>query len=243
VRVNPGFSGGSAPLPPGSTGAGEPVGEDDTASLTRSSVTLDAHAADVERRVRAYARGYGLGHRLTRVLERAARLHDLGKADPRFQVMLHGDEVVAAAGPPLAKSGLDPEDRRTFCEAWRRSGLPRDFRHEFVSVALIRRHREALLRGLSTEERELAEYLVGAHHGRGRAFAPVVAERDPETVTLEWDGHQLSASPDHRLWRLGSGWTDLFWRLVRRHGYWGLAFLEAVLVLADQACSREEEGR
>ena len=86
-----------------------------------------------------------------------------------------------------------------------------------------------------------SEYLVGTHHGRGRAFAPVVPERDPERVALEWDGVHLSASPDHGLWRLGSGWTDLFWRLVRRHGYWGLAYLEAVLVLADQARSRDEE--
>jgi CRISPR-associated endonuclease/helicase Cas3 len=61
-------------------------------------------------------------------------------------------------------------------------------------------------------------------------------------VSLTWDGHRLSASPDHRLWRLGEGWTDLFWKLVRRYGVWGLAYLEAVLVLADQARSHQEEG-
>jgi CRISPR-associated endonuclease/helicase Cas3 len=240
--VNRGFSGAPGPPPPRATAAGGLAGGDDVTSLSRRPVSLDEHAAGVACRARKFARGCRLGEREVLVLERAARLHDLGKADPRFQVMLYGDEVAAAAGTPLAKSGLNPEDLAAFREAWRRSGLPRGFRHEFVSVALIRRHRDELLQGLSPEEQELTEYLVGAHHGRGRAFAPVVRECDAEDVSLEWDGHCLSASPDHRLGRLGSGWTDLFWRLVRRHGYWGLAYLEAVLVLADQDRSREEEG-
>jgi hypothetical protein len=63
----------------------------------------------VAQRVRQFAAGCGLGERLALVLERAARLHDLGKADPRFQAMLYGDEVAAAAGELLAKSGMDRE--------------------------------------------------------------------------------------------------------------------------------------
>jgi CRISPR-associated endonuclease/helicase Cas3 len=242
LRVTPGFSGDTEPLPPEAADAGEPTGEDDTASLVRQ-VSLEEHTEGVARRVREFARGCGLAERLVMLLERAARLHDLGKADPRFQTMLYGDEVAAAAGGLLAKSGMDPDDPRAFREAWRLSGLPPGFRHEFVSVALVREHADQLLHGLSAEERQLVQYLVGTHHGRGRAFAPFVPERNPEAVALEWDGTRLSASPDHRLWRLGSGWTDLFWSLVRRHGYWGLAFLEAVLVLADQARSRDEERR
>jgi CRISPR-associated endonuclease/helicase Cas3 len=243
LRVKPGFSGDPTELPPEAADADEPTGEDDTASLTRRPVSLEEHTAGVADRVRQFAAGCGLGERLSLVLERAARLHDLGKADPRFQAMLYGDEVAAAAGPLLAKSGLDPEDWRAFRESWRLSGLPAGFRHEFVSVAIVRRHRDELLEGLSAEERELAEYLVGTHHGRGRAFAPWVPEKDPEIVALDWEGVSLSASPDHGLWRVGSGWTELFWRLVRRHGYWGLAYLEAVLVLADQARSRDEEAK
>jgi CRISPR-associated endonuclease/helicase Cas3 len=243
LPVEPGFSGAAEPLPPDAVEAAEPSGEDDAASLVRRSVSLEDHTSGVANRVRQFAAGCGLSEPLVRVLEQAARLHDLGKADPRFQVMLHGDAVAAAAaGELLAKSGLDREDAAAFRAAWRLSGLPRGFRHEFVSVALIRRHRDELLHGLSPEERELVEYLVGTHHGRGRAFAPVVPERDSEPVALDWEGTKLSASPDHGLWRLGSGWTDLFWRLVRRHGYWGLAYLEAVLVLADQARSRDEDG-
>jgi CRISPR-associated endonuclease/helicase Cas3 len=241
-RVAPGFSGSSDPPPPEVSDAGEPTGEDDTASLTRP-VSLKDHTAGVAGWVGRFARGCGLEERLARVLECAARVHDLGKADPRFQAMLYGDEVAAAAGELLAKSGLDREDPRQFHRAWQLSRLPRSFRHEFVSVALVRAHRDRLLGELSEGERDLVEYLVGTHHGRGRPFVPVVEDRGTESVALDWDGGKVSASPDHGLWRLGSGWADLFWRLVRRHGYWGLAYLETILVLADQARSREEEQR
>jgi CRISPR-associated endonuclease/helicase Cas3 len=111
-----------------------------------------------------------------------------------------------------------------------------------VSVALVQSSRAETLQGLSEDERDLAEYLVGTHHGRGRPFVPVVSESQPEPVVVTWEGHQLSASPDHKLWRIDSGWTDLFWRLVRRYGYWGLAYLEALFALGDQARSREEDA-
>jgi CRISPR-associated endonuclease/helicase Cas3 len=136
---------------------------------------------------------------------------------------------------------MDPEDLQLFRRAWQLSCLPQRFRHEFVSVALVRSGRDQLLAGLSQEQRDLVEYLIGTHHGRGRPFPPLVMEEQPEPAALTWEGVRLSASPAHQLWRIGSGWTDLYWRLVRRYGYWGLAYLETVLVLADQARSREEE--
>ena len=49
------------------------------------------------------------------------------------------------------------------------------------------------------------------------------------------------ASANHGLWHLKSGWADTFWKLVREHGYWGLAYLETVLRLADGARSSEEQ--
>jgi CRISPR-associated endonuclease/helicase Cas3 len=63
-------------------------------------------------------------------------------------------------------------------------------------------------------------------------------------VTHIVDGHTLTTPARHGLERLDSGWTDRFWRLVRRYGPWGLALLEATLMLADHHCSRAEpEGR
>jgi CRISPR-associated endonuclease/helicase Cas3 len=239
-KVRPGFSGSQDPLPAEVSDLADVTTEDDTASVLSRRVSLKDHSAGVVTWVRRFTNS--CDERLARLFERAAELHDLGKGDARFQTMLYGGDVIeAAAGELLAKSGMDREDAEVFQRAWRLSGLPPHFRHEFVSVALIRGHRDDLLRELPEADRELLEYLVGTHHGRGRPFAPIVHEAHPETVVMDWNGVRLSASPDHRLWRAGSGWTDLFWRLVRRFGYWGLAYLEATLVLADQACSREEE--
>jgi CRISPR-associated endonuclease/helicase Cas3 len=54
-----------------------------------------------------------------------------------------------------------------------------------------------------------------------------------EQTVLEFDGVPELAG-------LGSGWPSLFWRLVRRYGPWGLAYLESVVRLADHMQSRQE---
>src|SRR5262249_58309152 len=97
-------------------------------------------------------------------------------------------------------------------------------------------------RGVGTGvERGVVESRGGTRHGGGRPFVPVIKEPPSEQVSLRWDGHVLWASADHRLWRLDARWADRFWRLVRREGSWGLAYLEALLRLADAARSAEEQ--
>jgi CRISPR-associated endonuclease/helicase Cas3 len=217
--------------------------EDDTSSLRAGTyrpvrVELADHTRGVTRWVRSFAALLGVGDELSLSLARAAELHDLGKADPRFQFLLYGDEPGDVL---LAKSGgdLDAHERN---EVHRLSGLPRGFRHEFVSVALVR-HQRDLLNGLAERQGELAEYLIGTHHGRGRPFVPVINEpAGAEPVCFRWGDRELCASPDHRLWHLEQGWADRFWELVGRHGPWGLAYVEAVLRLADGACSAEEQS-
>jgi CRISPR-associated endonuclease/helicase Cas3 len=242
ARVRPGFHQAGAGLVEGPVDAEEGEAEDDASSLRAgtyapAAVGLGRHLRGVADRAAAFAAGLGLGEDLRAALTRAAELHDLGKADPRFQFLLYGDEP---GDDLLAKSGreFDPgQERRVRA----RAGLPPGFRHEFVSVALLRRHPRDLLGAADEDRRRLVEYLVGVHHGRGRPFVPVVEESGAEDFGLEWEGHTLSASPDHGLWRLDSGWADGFWRLVRGHGYWGLAYLEALLRLADGARSAEEQ--
>ena len=66
------------------------------------AVALDAHLQDVAR----YAARLSQQCPYQDKIVNAARLHDAGKQEHRFQVMLHGDPLAAAAGPVLAKSGL-----------------------------------------------------------------------------------------------------------------------------------------
>jgi CRISPR-associated endonuclease/helicase Cas3 len=223
-------------------GAEDSTDTDDSSALRGGTyqpapVTLEAHLRGVAAWTRAFVNGLGLDNDLGVALELAARFHDLGKADWRFQFLLHGDEPTDAL---LAKSGhdLDAQQRRMLRV---RAKLPEGFRHELVSVALVRNCGNELLDGVAEEERTLVEHLIGAHHGRGRPFTPFIEEPEPETVRVMWEGHSLEANSDHGLWKLDSDWADVFWQLVRRYGYWGLAYLEAILRLADGARSAEEQ--
>jgi CRISPR-associated endonuclease/helicase Cas3 len=239
ARVRPGFFRASAELPDSED---DSTDVDDTSSIRAGMkpptlVTLEKHAEGVARWAETFAEMLGVDHIFRAVLARAAHLHDIGKADWRFQYLLYGDEPGEEL---LAKSGRD-WDANQQKAVHERANLPKGFRHEFVSVALLRNHVEQLLADLTEDQRRLVDYLVGTHHGRGRPFVPVIEDKTPEKVSLRWAGHSLSASSDHGLWHLDSRWTDEFWQLTRRYGYWGLAYLEALLRLADGARSAEEQ--
>jgi len=174
----------------------------------------------------------------------AADWHDLGKADERFQAMLRRTDRTDAwllSGLDtalLAKSDGLPQTPQQRQQARERAGLPEGFRHEMVSVQIVE-HSQLLEE--AREHRDLILHLIAAHHGYARPFAPVVIDPEYPEVTVEGitlTGDQRKACPPHRI---DSGIAERFWELTRRYGWWGLAYLETVLRLADQQASADED--
>ncbi len=191
---------------------------DDLGAFSDGPVELGAHSEHVAGWARVFAAAVGLAPDLSADVELAARLHDIGKADRRFQNYLAGgDPYGPDAEEALAKSG-----RRLPPDAWEKARLPANWRHEAESV------RRALDKPsfAAAADPALVLWLIGAHHGFGRPFFP---HADPETKT---------PGPQSLAFRFaGRDWAELFAELRRRHGAWGLARLEAFVRLADHRAS------
>lgn len=216
--------------------SGEAVGESDRSSLLAPEpVSLCDHLRRVADKAGRFVEALGLPPELAGAVVTAARLHDLGKAEPRFQAYLRGgDRLAARLQPPLAKSHRFSNPGR----ARELAGLPAGVRHESWSVPAAAR----LLEGEGEPVRDLVLWLVGTHHGRGRPFFPPVEDREARDFPLEACGRGIEVPGDPGLARLDSFWFELHERLHRRFGPWKLAWLEAILRLADHRASEEEAG-
>jgi CRISPR-associated endonuclease/helicase Cas3 len=208
---------------------------------------------DHSRRVMEYVRRFCSGciqDSIRESLVKAAGLHDLGKADPRFQVLLHGRETSAAIamtnGRLLAKSQFPQRSRYELQRIRLEAGLPNRFRHEMLSVQMVQAQD-----ALTDENRDLILHMVASHHGYARPFAPPVRDTELPAVDVVLDHTDYSISHKQRLSQvpphhIGSGVSERFWALTRRFGWWGLSYLEAILRCADHAasaCSPPEEAR
>lgn len=205
--------------------------QDSTLASYTTEVRLDLHLNGCEQWARSFAAE--LPETVRRTVIRAAGLHDIGKADRRFQAWLRGGNPINP-GELIAKSRRSGRNRAAVERARQLAGYPKGARHELLSVALIKDRREDFL-GLDFD---LLLHLLGSHHGRCRPFAPVVDDGEPVQATYNgW-----CASSVHRLESAGSGVCERFWRLTRRYGWFGLAYLESLVRLADCRQSEAEEN-
>ncbi|MGH8639164.1 MAG: CRISPR-associated endonuclease Cas3'', partial [Burkholderiales bacterium] len=219
------------------------VEEDDLTSDSGSAVPLRDHLQAVASVARRFARQC-LPPDVAHVVVRAAELHDLGKADWRFQIVLNnGNELEAFRRDVLlAKSDRVSRSRAARRRARTLAHLPDAFRHELLSAQIV----ESVPALAGDADLELLLHLIASHHGYCRPFAPTVVDEDPSDLELSELGLVGSLSRDDRLrmlpaHQLGSGVAERFWRLTRRYGWWGLTYIEAILRLADWEASDRHE--
>ena len=209
-------------------------GSDDAGSLTGAAVTLRRHLDGVAARVAGIGRRLGLPLQLVDDLRLAGQLHDIGKVDRRFQSQLVG-------GDPVALSTLDEPLAKSLRGAPKVRRYPRGMRHELASVALLNSDRTVLA---TANDPDLVLHLIGTHHGWARPLPPVIEDPNPQRLAYPYDGSTvLETSSDLTTGTLALEMADRFWHLVERYGHYGLAWLEAVLQLADHQESAQEAAR
>ena len=211
-------------------------------------LSLVQHSNDVRDLAASFARQAGLSASVAKDVALAAFLHDVGKADIRFQRYLAGSrwtpvtEVLAKSGSPRSTS----EDKQLRA----RVALPQAWRHEALSVRIALQHPAFA----EAHDPELVLWLIGTHHGYGRPFFPHDDALDDEKRTLKGfepfvdealllepgPGPQrsdfvfASVGPDGNRY---TDWTGIMDSLAERYGVWGLARLEAIVRLADHRAS------
>jgi len=117
--------------------------------------------------------------------------------------------------PPVAKSGQPRFDHR----------VNRGYRHELGSVADL--EGAAAIQSFDPALAELCIHLIAAHHGHARpGFRPEAAG----PLRTDAVKRAIAATPAR------------FAQTQATHGWWGLAWLEALVKAADVLASREEEA-
>jgi CRISPR-associated endonuclease/helicase Cas3 len=184
--------------------------------LDPSLAQLDRHLEVVGNTAGAIAKVLGLDPQVVAALELAGRLHDLGKADRRFQLLLGATSEVMAksAGPGSGNPRLWPVGGR----------------HEAISVQFVDKWLSENPAPLGVHL-DLVRHLVMSHHGWGRPFLPPVAGALPISARISIEGADVEIVSDLAY----ADWEqpERFGRLNTEFGPWGLALLEAILRQAD----------
>ena len=186
------------------------------------AVTLPQHLGDTREEAQTLSAAMAISPSLAAPLERAAWLHDIGKAHAVFQATMRAN---GCGDGQWAKA-----------PGWgSRHGRP-GFRHELASA----------LAAMQQGEEPLVSYLLMAHHGKIRLrLQPFPWARDGPLHGVE-EGDLLPAVEgvsEATVLRfppagLGKGWPPLCRRLLEQHGPFALAWLEALIREADLRASR-----
>ena len=202
-------------------------------SFRGREVTLMDHSRGVAEHAKRFADGCGLDADL---YFQAGLWHDLGKLDPRFQAMLKQSSPRTAVGEPLAKSARSPRTKQERDEAREVHRYPSGARHELLSAALV---------ATKTDD-DLLLHLIATHHGSGRPFADPVEENNAAKEAVQGRTFRANLRAAHVRQQIADWNAELperFWRVVRKFGWWGAAYREAIFRLADHAQSRAEQEK
>ncbi len=194
-----------------------------------AAVELDRHGQAVAARAAGIAQRIGVERELIDVVERAGALHDIGKAERRFQRWL---DPSGKRGVLVAKSEAPRDQWETMRIA---AGWPRGGRHEDLSARLVRAWLAQVPAWGDPIRRDLLVHLVVSHHGKGRPLVRPVVDGTPAVVSRNIAGASVQALADLAV----VDWEQpaRFRRLNEHFGAWGLALLEALVIRADHAVS------
>jgi CRISPR-associated endonuclease/helicase Cas3 len=195
-------------------------------------VSLSQHGKDTMEFANDYARKTGVDCDLVPIASLAAQWHDIGKAEPRFQMWLRadspdGDEL-------LAKSDTPRHQWQKFRE---RACWPARGRHEAISGRLVQAWLDSNQDSFNPTRADLLLHLVVSHHGHGRPIILPVADGSGTgakvSVTMNDQGFVVDTDLSSVDWQQPAR----FFRLNQHYGYWGLALLETIVRQADWAAS------
>ena len=204
------------------------AGEFDETSLG-ATTQLGPHGEAVGVRAGVVAERIGVPTELQEVIALAGNLHDIGKADPRFQRWLDPEGNAKA---PLAKSNA-PRHRWEAMRAHAR--WPRGGRHEDLSARLVQAWLKDQPDWGSKTLRDLLTHLVISHHGKGRPLVPPAQDDTYGKVSCVVSGTRVEVAANLSV----VDWDQpaRFRRLNDHLGPWGLALLESIVIRSDHSVS------